>query len=103
MATSHSTTPRRLSRLLRALRPSTWPFITVGALLLYRIWEGLSGFAASYFGGERTGWLIILLQALDFLKHWLLITLSGFLVIAVHEAGHLVARWMVGFRFHAVR
>ena len=60
----------------------------MGALLLYRIWEGLSGFAASYFGGERAGWLIILLQALDFLKPWLLFTLSGFLVIAVHEAGH---------------
>jgi hypothetical protein len=27
----------------------------------------------------------------------------GFVVIAVHEAGHLVAGWAVGFRFHSVR
>jgi hypothetical protein len=35
---------------------------------------------------------------------WLLTFLVlGFVTTAVHEAGHLVASWLVGFQFHAVR
>jgi len=85
------------------LRLSTWPFVAVGILLLYRIWKGLSGFVASSPGDGPYKWIFLSLPALGALEIFLLLTLAGILVTAVHEAGHVLAGWAVGFRFYAVR
>src|SRR2546427_7313854 len=53
---------------------------------------------------ERNGGSLVLLIIVQWMLKYLVASVAfGLTLMVVHEAGHLLAGWLVGFHFHSVR